>query len=113
MTRREIKKALKTCMKKMEITEDWDTSNYDNDKSAYYMSVYLGSFLDLDPCGRYHHVLSPNGIQKRCERFWDNLELCANELDCWIESGESDGLDIFLCRNATTKEIEDYKKWSR
>ena len=108
MTKREIKRALKQSIKSMEIVEDWDTSDYGTENRAYYKSVYLGSFLDLDPCGRYHHVLSPNGITKRCERFWYNLEECAEELGCWLHSGEGDALDVFMCMSCTDEEIDSH-----
>lgn len=108
MNKREMKKALKQCMLSMEVTKDWDTTNYDDEDRAYYMSVYLGSYLDLDPCGRYHHILSPNGIKKSCIAFWDRLESCAGELGCWLQSGEGDALDVFLCRTCTDDEIDQH-----
>ena len=93
MTKKEIKMELKRIKENekfevMETTEVYDET---------YHSYYLGSFLSLDPCGKYHHILSENGITKKCERFWDNLESAASELDMWTESGEGDGLDVFLC----------------
>ena len=69
---------------------------FDNDKSVEFW--YLGSFLDLDPCGKYHHCISPNGITKKCETFWNELETIATELNCWTQSGEGNSLDIFLYR---------------
>lgn len=64
-----------------------------------YQINYLGTFMSLDPCGKYHHVLSPNGITKRCENFWNNIEKACNKLGLWIEPGEGDFCDIFLCKN--------------
>jgi len=87
MTRREIRKTLARILREEKFSP-----------VEGYECIYLGSFTDLDPCGRFHHILSPNGITKRCIRFWDNLEECAQELGCWIEAGEWDGTDIFLCR---------------
>jgi hypothetical protein len=63
-----------------------------------YESVYIGSYMDLDPCKKYHSFASPNGVTKECERFWNLLEEYANEVNCWIENGEGDPTDIFLCR---------------
>ena len=62
-----------------------------------YQAYFLGSFLSLDPCGRYHHILSPNGITKKCETFWDELNQIAENLGGWIESGEGNPLDTFFC----------------
>ena len=61
-----------------------------------FKSVYLGSFMKLDPCGRYHHMLSPNGITKRCEQFWESLEKVAEDLHGAISSGEGDQTDIYF-----------------
>jgi len=63
-----------------------------------YMMNYLGSYMSLDPCGKFHHFLSPNGIQKRCMRYWNNMEKAAYKLDMWIEAGEGDGCDVYLCK---------------
>jgi hypothetical protein len=93
MTKREIKKALKGIIEDDDFEECED---YDGNKLK---SCYLGSFMSLDPCGRYHHILSPNGITAKCVRFWDNLEKCAEELDGWIESGEGDPTDIYFVMN--------------
>ena len=93
MTKKEIKMELKR-IKENEKFEVMETAEvYDE---TYY-SYYLGSFLSLDPCGKYHHILSENGITQKCERFWDNLESACSELDMWTESGEGDALDVFLC----------------
>jgi hypothetical protein len=73
----------------MEIVESF--SDYD------YWAVYLGSFMNLDPCGRYHHILSINGATKKCENFWNRLNECAEDLGGWIEGGEGDLTDIFFC----------------
>ena len=92
MNRLEIKKALKDIIE----TGDFETVK-DDFNDCNYKCNYLGSYLSLDPCGKYHHILSLNGVTKRCERFWTNLEECAEELNAWIESGEGNGLDVFLC----------------
>jgi hypothetical protein len=89
MNKREIKVWLKDEISGMESTTDYDGNKI--------KSTYLGSFMSLDPCGRYHHAISPNNVTSRCERFWENLEECASELGGWIESGEGDPTDIYFC----------------
>lgn len=91
MTKREIKGWLKS-----EISEMVTVPEVTHSDGAY-RSVYLGTATELDPCGRYHHVLSPNGYTSRCGRFWENLENVAQELGGWIEAGEGDPLDTFFC----------------
>lgn len=85
-----MKAQLRQIMKNQypEIVENGDST---------YNTVYLGSFLSLDPCGRYHHVLSNNGLTRKCENFWARLERATNEIGAWIESGEGNALDVFLC----------------
>jgi hypothetical protein len=65
--------------------------------SEGYYSNYLGSFMSLDPCGKYHHILSPNGATQECVDFWDTLNELAEEKGMWIEGGEGDPTDIYLC----------------
>ena len=52
-------------------------------------SVFLGSTYGLDPCGRYHHMLSPNGVTQRCEQFWESLERQLEKRGLWLD-GEDD-----------------------
>jgi len=59
-------------------------------------SEYLGSFMALDPCGRYHHVLSPNSVTSRCEQYWAMLEDAASAAGGWIGTGEGDPTDLFF-----------------
>ena len=68
------------------------------DPEENYQMNFLGSYMSLDPCGKYHHSLSPNGVTKKCANYWNNMEKACNELDMWLEPGEGDGCDIFLCK---------------
>jgi hypothetical protein len=101
MNKKEIRAFLKSEIPSMEETESFMSDEP-------YMSTYIGSFMSLDPCGRYHHALSPNGVSNRCARFWENLESVASELGGWIEPGEGDPTDIFFCmpKNETEEETE-------
>jgi hypothetical protein len=94
MNRRQIKSALKDTAE----NGNWDEVESWDDNDNKYLSQYIGSFMSLDPCGKYHNILSPNNATLRCERFWENLDSVASELNLWIESGEGDPTDIFLCR---------------
>ena len=90
MTRREIKAGLKSFISNMELVE----AAYGEDAKR---SIYIGSALSLDPCGKYHHVFSPNGVTSNCIRYWENLEKAAEELGGWLETGDGDPLDNFFC----------------
>ena len=87
MNQKEIEEFLKDVMKKaIEVRDDDGT----------FKRVDVGSFMSLDPCGRYHHVLSPNGITPDCERFWESLEKVAGRLNGWVSNGEGDPTEIFF-----------------
>jgi hypothetical protein len=98
----EIKRNLGDLIPNMEVVKAED-SFHDED----CRSIYLGSYLDLDPCGKYHHALSPNGLTRKCEEFWENLEAAAEELGGWIEAGEGDPLDTYFCMPSPEKEEEE------
>jgi len=73
-----------------------------------YESCFLGTVFALDPCGRYHHaMLSPNGLTARCVAYWESLEKAAERLDMWIENGEGDPCDVFVCRSLPEREDDD------
>ncbi len=85
---KEMETELKLLIPKMETIEDMEGNNV--------MSIYLGSFMSLDPCGKYHHFISENGITQECEEYWENLDKAADNLGGWITSGEGDPTDIFF-----------------
>lgn len=110
MRRREIKTALKRILSDPKMT--WEDALTWDAQEPYQMT-FLGSFISLDPCGRYHHVISPNGLTAKCTRFWASLEETAHELNAWIQEGEGDPTDIFLCRNTpetTTTQTKEGRK---
>lgn len=88
MNRTEIRQFLEASMK--------DAVEQTDDEGRTFKSIYLGSFMMLDPCGKYHHMISPNGITERCSQFWESLEKVAEELHGTISSGEGDPTDIYF-----------------
>lgn len=70
-------------------------------------SVYLGSYMALDPCGRYHHALSENGSTARCAAFWESLERQLERRGLSLGSGEGDPTDIFAEEYREKSEDED------
>jgi len=85
---KEMEEELKKYMPNMEKVE-----NMDGEK---ILSQYLGSYMSMDPCGKYHHCLSPNDVGEECIQYWENLEKAADNLGGWITSGEGDPTDIFF-----------------
>lgn len=68
---------------------------YSDDGFSVCARDYVGSFFTLDPCGRYHHMLSPNGITRGCEAYWEALEAEADRLGFSVEGGEGDPIDQY------------------
>ena len=75
-----------------------DVAVYQDDDGNVMASLYIGSFMAVDPCGRYHHLLSPNGISRPCVSFWGAVERWSDRLGISIESGDGDPTDIFAVR---------------
>ena len=59
-----------------------------------YLRVLLGTWMDFDPCGRYHSPLSQNNPQKRCEMFWKLFNEVAEEMGGWLSDSEGDFCDV-------------------
>jgi hypothetical protein len=90
MTLREITKELRRLKNTAQFEEV-------QGEECNYHSLYLGSYMSLDPCGRYHHAISPNGVTSKCMAYWERLEKAAQVVGGWIEAGEGDPTDIYFC----------------
>ena len=75
-------------------SQEWGPSD-DGDATRQERRVFLGTVFALDPCGRYHHMLSPNGYTQKCGRFWESLERQLEKRGLWLASGEGDPCDQF------------------
>ena len=93
--KREMTRALKKMIPDMEYNE-----GVFEDEGYYH--YYIGRYMSLDPCGRYHHILSPNNVTQRCINYWERLEAAAYNAGGWIQSGEGDPTDIFFCVDVET-----------
>ena len=96
MNQKQIKTALRESMQTAEEQTD--------EEGNVFKSAYIGTYMHLDPCGRYHHFLSPNGITKKCEQFWESLEKMAEELHGNITCGEGNATDIYFQFDFKSKE---------
>lgn len=98
MNKKEIKKALKDFLG--ENKGNMDTYHMDEDNSgSIIQSIFIGTYMHLDPCGRYHHLLSPNGVSQKCITYWERLDKAAEEIGCWLSAGDNGDLcDMFLNR---------------
>ena len=88
MDRETMKQELIEALESGEEYQDYDGN--------HIKGAYLGTYMALDPCGRYHHALSPNGATDECLEYWETLEECADEIGAYITSGEGDPCDIYI-----------------
>jgi len=88
MNKAQMKKELAKLIPEMQQVRGFDSD---------YLSVWVGSSMSLDPCGKFHCAFIPNSPTKKCERYWDQLNKAAEELGGWIESGVGDPTDVFFC----------------
>ncbi len=68
--------------------------------NGWNMESYIGSVFSLMPSGKYCMPWSSNVTEKvsiQDERERERMEKAANELGAWVESGEGDPTDLFLC----------------
>jgi hypothetical protein len=103
MTCKEIKKELKAIIKSAE--EKNEFYQYEEDGEEYEQ-LFLGSFMSLDPCGKFHCMLVPNEPTKKCDRYWYNLNKAAEELGGWLGDSNGDFCDVMFNR-FVKKEAEE------
>jgi hypothetical protein len=82
------------------------------DSDGYYMQEYLGSVMSLMPSGKYYTAWANSNVTEkeaeRDERERERMESAANEVGAWLESGEGDPTDIFLCWSCPPFELSRY-----
>lgn len=78
------------------VFEQWEEDFENPDMEV--RRVYLGSFMFLDPCGKYHHFISPNGYTPKCVNFWESLDRQLDKRGLLLECGEGDPTDMFAAQ---------------
>lgn len=71
--------------------------SFDDEK---YITVYYGNVLDLNPSGKYYMPWCSNQTEEDVDNdtiFWEEVESVLSASDLWVESGEGNALDIFVC----------------
>ncbi len=62
-----------------------------------FKSWYLGTYTNLDPCGKYHSFLYENGMSEKCTLFWQEIEESCVALGVTLETGE-DPVDVYIVK---------------
>lgn len=71
------------------------TLDYSKWTGCWTATLYLGRVYNFDPCGKYHHLLSPNGVQKRCIFAWEEFEQAIEKLGMATVSNEGDPTELY------------------
>lgn len=65
-----------------------------------YGCAYLGTVFELAPSGKIYMPWSSNVTEEEAETdadYYTALDIVAERHGAWVESGEGDPCDIFLC----------------
>jgi hypothetical protein len=80
--------------------KDWIKEGFFEEEK--YISVYYGNILGINPSGKYYTCWTTNQTEEDVNEdslTWETIEEKLSELNLWVESGEGDALDIFICGN--------------
>jgi hypothetical protein len=96
--------------KNIEIKGDYiKAGRFDHDEPYY--AIYVGTVFDMTPSGKYYLPFASSNVSVKevaIDEFWDDeLEKMLSEENCWSESGEGNPCDIFICKVAPRKRMED------
>jgi len=80
----------------MIIDDEWNDSKY--------VSLYVGNILSIMPSGKYYMPFACSNIENVREVLQDEcyreaLESKLESLGLWMEAGEGDPLDTFICKS--------------
>ena len=75
--------------------------HYDPDVEDDVCSVFLGTIMALTPSGKYYMPWACSNVSEeeaqQDEAWYEALEAVADSYDGWVESGENDPCDLFVC----------------
>jgi len=76
------------------------TEDIDGRGDVYYQT-FLGTVFAIMPSGKYYMLWACSNVSEEeasaDEEFMEALEKVAEEHGMWVESGEGDPCDMFLC----------------
>lgn len=68
------------------------------------MRCFLGTVFSLTPSGKYYTAFASGNVTDeeiaKDQLWWERMEDEAAGFDTWIESGEGDPCDIYICWEA-------------
>ena len=71
-----------------------------------YIAVYYGNILSIVPSGKYYMPWTTNQTAEEEEAdsaFWEEINILLDKQGLWIESGEGDALDLYICGGGDPK----------
>jgi hypothetical protein len=75
---------------------------FDDYDDNTYLADYVGSVMSVFPSGKYYMPWCSNFTWREAAMdycFHEGLESVLDDHDYWIESGEGDPTDLFVCRS--------------
>jgi len=82
---------------------------FDRENACY--SQFVGTVFNMTPSGKYYVPFASSNVSVKeaaIDELWrERFEEVLEEENCWEESGEGDPCDIFICKTAPNKRLED------
>lgn len=72
------------------------------EEGEFYLTDYIGSVMSIFPSGKYYMPWCSNFTWKDAAQdycFREGLESILEDNGYWLESGEGDPTDLFICKN--------------
>lgn len=89
-------------LKFAEAMEEQDMEECPDNPEMLQRTMYLGSILSVTPSGKFYTPFANSNVSVKeaaiDEIWWDYMRFQLEEENLFIESGEGDGLDLFLTR---------------
>ena len=78
-----------------------------------YYSTYIGEIFSITPSGKFYVPFASSNVSVKeaaIDEFWrEKFEEVLEEENCWDESGEGSGSDMFICKGYEKPEIDHEK----
>ena len=136
MNKRDIRKlareTIATAIDDLEALHEWDIPEHmmeDIFDDEPYVAMYFANLLHLCPSGKYYTPWASSNVDEcpRChwegcdfcgglgsreayedQLFWEAMDEYAAKKKYWVQCGEGCPTDLFLARNATQEELEQW-----
>ena len=83
------------------VGDDWEEmETWEEDET--YLGQYIGTVFSLCPSGKYYTPFANSNVDimeaTKDMYFYETLERLLNDKEYWLQSGEGDPCDLFVCK---------------